>query len=131
MIVLDSSYTLALVMPDEGRPHSIAEVMLDRLLAPSIWPVEIANAMRNGVRRGRVRDIEVAGLCANVGEFEVEVVPPWHDSPQRYFEVAQTHDLTPYDAMYLDLALQRRCALATRDEALAIAARRVGVRIYN
>ena len=131
MIVLDSSYALALILPDEDRPVSLKQVILDRLVAPSIWPIEFANAMRNGVRRGRIRELEVAGLCADVGEFEVEVVAPTHDSPQRYFEVAQTHDLTPYDAMYLDLAMQRRCALATCDEALAAAARRVGVVVHD
>jgi predicted nucleic acid-binding protein len=131
VIVLDSSYTLALVMPDESRPPSMAKVMFDRLAAPSIWPIEIANAMRNGVRRGRVRADEVVGLCADIAEFDVEVVPAAHHDPQRYFEAAQAHDLTPYDAMYLELALQRRYALATRDEALALAARRVGVEVYS
>ena len=89
MIVMDSSYALALVMPDEARPASVARVMQDRLLAPFIWPVEIANAMRNAVRRQRLLEDEVNGLCDGVGEFEVDVVAPWHDSAQRYFEVAQ------------------------------------------
>ncbi len=131
MIVMDSSYALALVMPDESRPASVSQVMQDRLLAPFIWPVEIANAMRNAVRRGRLLEDEVSGLCADVGEFDIEIVAPWHDSAQRYFEVAQAHQLTPYDAMYLDLALQRRCALATRDEALRQAARNVGVPVQG
>ena len=131
VIVLDSSYALALVMPDESRPASVGKVIQDRLAAPFIWPVEIASAMRNAVRRSRVLSHEVTALCADVDRFEVEVVAPWHDHAQRYFEVAQSHDLTPYDAMYLDLALQRHCALATRDEALAQAARRVGIRVHD
>ena len=131
MIVVDSSYALALLMPDVSRPASVAQVMQDRLLAPFIWPVEIANAMRNAVRRNRLLEDEVSGWCAGVGEFDVEVVGPWHNAAQRYFEVAQAHQLTPYDAMYLDLALQRRCALATRDGALTQAARRVGVPVHG
>ena len=130
MIVLDSSYALALVMRDEARPESLPEVLKDRLIAPFIWPVEIANAMRTAVRRGRLLETEVTSLCADVNEFDVEIVAPWHTEAQRYFEVAQTHDLTPYDALYLDLALQRRCKLATRDEALTRAARRVGVPVF-
>ena len=57
MIVLDSSYALALVMPDETRPASMAQVLPQRLTAPFIWPVELANAMRNAVRRARLRDL--------------------------------------------------------------------------
>jgi predicted nucleic acid-binding protein len=41
------------------------------------------------------------------------------------------HDLTPYDAMYLELALQWRCPLATRDAELASAARRAGVTVHD
>ncbi len=131
VIVLDSSYALALVMPDESRPASMRSVLQERLAAPFIWPVEIANAMRTAVRRSRVLGHEVTALCAEVDGFEVEVVAPWDDRALGYFEVAQSHDLTTYDALYLDLALQRRCALATRDTALARAARHVGVHVHD
>ena len=130
MIILDCSYALALVMPDEVRPASVHKVIRERLAAPFIWPVEIANAMRNAVSRRRVLSHEATALCADVDEFEVEVVAPWHDVARRYFEVAQTHDLTTYDAMYLELAQQRAGDLATRDAALAEAARRVGIRVH-
>ena len=131
MIVLDSSYALALVMPDEAQPASVARVIQDRLTAPFIWPIEIANAMRNAVRRSRVTSDEVTALCAEVEAFEIEVVPPWNNNTQRYFEIAHSHALTPYDALYIDLALQRHCALATRDAALAQAARRIGIHVHD
>ena len=131
MIVLDSSYALALVMPDETRPASMAQVLPQRLTAPFIWPVELANAMRNAVRRARLREHEAAGLFADLDTFDVEIVAPWQNAAQRYFEVAQAHDLTPYDALYLHRALTRRCARATRDERLAMAAQRVGVAVHG
>jgi predicted nucleic acid-binding protein len=40
---------------------------------------------------------------------------------------AATHGLTPYDACYVDLAVQRGAELATLDSRLAQAARAVGV----
>ena len=54
---------------------------------------------------------------------------PWHDEPERYLALALAHDLTPYDAIYIDLCLAERAALATCDAALALAAARVGIRI--
>lgn len=131
MIVLDSSYALALVMPDESCPGSVARVMREPLLAPFVWPVEVANAMRSAVRRARLREHEVTGLCADLDHFDIEIVAPWQRAAQRWFEVAQAHDLTAYDAVYLDLALTRRCALATRDEQLAVAAQRVGLTVHD
>jgi predicted nucleic acid-binding protein len=131
VIVLDSSYALALVMPDESCPASMPHVLGERLLAPFIWPIELANAMRTAVQRSRLRDSEVTGLCADIDEFNVEVVAPWQQAALRYVEVARTHGLTPYDALYLDLALTRRCGLATRDQRLIDASRRVGVTIHD
>ena len=131
VIVLDSSYALALVMSDETGPQSVSQVLPERLLAPFIWPLEVANAMRSAIQRTRLREHEVASLCADLGAFDVEIVAPWEHAALRYFEFARTHDLTPYDALYLDLALTRHCALATRDHRLASAGRRVGVTIYD
>jgi len=131
LIVIDSSYALALVMPDEERPASMREVLQDGLAAPMIWPIEIASAMRTSLRRGRLNERQVAGLCADVGEFEVEVVAAVHALPRRYLDAALVHDLTPYDAMYLELALLRRGGLATRDAALAAAAERAGLTVHR
>ena len=131
MIVIDSSYTLALVMPDETRPGSMGDVLKQRLAAPMIWPLEIASAMRSSLRRKRLREAQVDVLCARIAELDVDVISPMHGLPKKHFDAAQTHDLTPYDAMYLELALQWRSALATRDETLAAAAQRAGVSVFN
>lgn len=131
VIVLDCSYTLAMVMPDEARPQDLPAVMDARLFAPGIWPVELANALRNGVRRGRLAQTEVQAVCARVEAFEVETAPtPDLGVRQRYL-AAHAHDLSAYDAAYLELALQRRCALATLDAQLAAAARRAGVSVLR
>ncbi len=131
MIVLDSSYALALVMPDEQRPASLGRVLDARLFAPAIWPLEMASALRNGVRRGRLLEGQIGSLCADLEEFEIDVVAPTHTLPQRHYDAAQSHALTPYDASYLDLALQRRCSLATLDQALAAAASRAGLTVLS
>ena len=130
MIVIDCSYALALVMPDEDRPQSLDRIISDRLIAPSVWPLEVANAMRNGVRRRRFADEDVVALFNGLGEFEVEVMAAPGLGPERYFELSRTHGLTPYDASYLELALLRRCALATLDVDMAAAAARVGLTVH-
>lgn len=131
MIVIDASYALALVMPDEERPPSIDHVLGQRLITPMIWPLELANAMRNGLRRGRLLDSQLDGLCGQLDELSVEVASSVVAQPRRHLEAARQHDLTPYDALYLELALQRRCGLATGDAAMAAAAGRAGIPVYR
>lgn len=131
MIVLDASYTLALVMPDETRPSTMAQVLKQRLATPVIWPLELANALRTSVRRGRLDPSQVSSLCGRIDALGVELVATVSDKPLRHYEAALHHDLTPYDTLYLDLALQWRSGLATRDEPLALAAQAAGVTVFR
>jgi predicted nucleic acid-binding protein len=43
-------------------------------------------------------------------------------------ELAERYDLSIYDATYLELAIRRKLPLASRDEALAAAAKKAGIK---
>ena len=54
-VVLDSSATIAWFMPDEKTSQELLEhVATDGAVVPSIWPLEIGNALLLAVRRGRI-----------------------------------------------------------------------------
>ena len=131
MIVLDSSYALALVLPDEQSPTTVHTVLASRLAAPMIWPLEVANAVRSNIRRRRLDDAGVEQVFRRLAELQVDVIGAGHQQARRFFEAAQSHDLTPYDATYLVLAQQLSASLATRDTDLADAARRAGIPILD
>lgn len=131
MIVLDCSYTMALVLPDERRPRSLRKAAAGRLFAPTLWTLEVANALRNVVRRGRLPDAQVAAVCSQLDDYAIEVDGSDDAGVLPRYLAARTHDLTPYDAAYLELALQRRCALATLDARLAEAAQRAGLAVLD
>jgi len=130
-VVLDSSYAMALALPDETPPASSDEVLAQGLIAPHIFPLEVANASLNSVRRRRYAPDEVLRLCEVIERLGVEMVEPPAVGPAYHLRLALAHGLTAYDAMYLDLALARRCALATCDTTLAAAARKVGVQVLS
>jgi predicted nucleic acid-binding protein len=131
LIVLDSSYAMALVMPDEEQPASMATVLADDLTAPFIWPLEIASAMRMNLKRGRLTTDGADALFKRIASLRVDVIGPAHTLPQRHFDAAQEHELTPYDASYITMAQQFSAALATRDRALAAAAARLGISTFD
>jgi len=130
-VVIDSSYALACVMPDESGPATMEAVLGEVLLAPFIWPIEIASALRNGVRRRRFDTMQAVGIATHVADLDARIAAPWHNEPARYLELSLAYELTPYDAIYLDLCLTQRAALATCDAALAAAASRLGVRTHT
>ena len=131
MIVIDCSYMLAMVMPDEQRPASMQEAAAGRMLVPSIWAYEVANALRNGMRRRRITDNQVSAVCTRIEGLRIELLGSAEPGVRQRFIAAQNHELTAYDAAYIDLALQLHCALATLDAALAQVARRIGLRVID
>jgi len=129
VIVLDCSYTLAMVMSDETRPSSMPQAVAGRMLVPAIWAFEVANALRNGLRRKRVGDEQVTVVCTRLEGLRIETAGGADISMRQRFVAAQTHQLTAYDAAYVELALNLHCPLATLDAGLADAARRAGLRV--
>jgi predicted nucleic acid-binding protein len=131
VIVVDCSYALAIVMPDEHQPQSAPQLADGLVLAPPIWPYEVANAFRSAVRRGRLAEADVMVLCAHLEELQVSVATPDDLSVRRGYIAAMARGLSAYDASYLELALQRGAALATMDRNMAEAARASGLAVLS
>ena len=117
--VLDCSVTLAWVLPDED--NDAADLLADRLeresvYVPSIWPLEVSNALLGAQRRGRITESELIRLAGEMAALPVEVAP---DTGAAAFgdvlQLARKLGLTTYDAAYLELARRRSVALATFD----------------
>lgn len=133
-LVLDCSMTLAWILEDE-RPELVMNV-LDRVveegaLAPTLWPLEVGNALLVAERRGRLSAGNRIQALRDLAELSIALDDEtagrsWHET----MRLAETLNLTLYDAAYLELALRRGLALATLDKALCEAAGRVGVFVF-
>jgi len=131
--VIDASIALAWCF--EGEASQRADDVLSRLedeegVAPSIWPLEVANGLRSAERRGRIDEQEVPGVVRLLATLPIDVVPTTLDQALGdVLSLARAVGLTTYDAAYLDLALRRGLPLATADEFLARAAAATGVEL--
>ncbi len=134
-IVIDASVALAWCFPDEASDY--ADGVLVALegrtaMVPSIWPVEIANALLVGERRKRIRPPEVRRFVELLkGLSIVEDGQPFADSVSHILPLAREHDLSASDAAYLDVAVRHGAPLATLDTALHKAARAAGLTIFK
>lgn len=131
--VLDASTTLAWCFEDE---HSVsADKILDLMavseaLVPTIWPLEVANALLAGERRKRTTEAEVSHRLSLVAELNIRVDEAGtYAGVNELVALARSVKLSVYDAAYLWLAMREGLPLATLDSALRLAARRVGVRL--
>lgn len=132
--VLDASVTLAWVFDDEARPET--DLLMDRILAddvvvPSLWRLEIANALLTALRRGRLTyDVALNRLGDLLGLSIVVADPPDKKATMNAFGWGQGYGLSAYDASYLDLAYWKGIPIATLDRKLARAARELGVPVH-
>jgi predicted nucleic acid-binding protein len=125
-LVLDCSATLAWIHPDEVTPAilSLFERIRDSgAWVPSLWKLEVANALGMTVRRGRYPLDFVSDSLADLALFPIHQDEDtsshaWTST----FTLARRHNLTAYDAAYLELAKRRALPLATLDRLLAAAA---------
>jgi predicted nucleic acid-binding protein len=129
--VLDASVTLAWFHKDERTPAT--DELLDRaptssIWVPSHWPIEVANAFQQGVRRKRITIAHRDAALATLALLPVAVDPEtgihaWSAT----LDLSTRFTLTVYDATYLELALRRGLPLATLDRELRAAASAAGV----
>ncbi|MEX1184775.1 MAG: type II toxin-antitoxin system VapC family toxin [Gemmatimonadota bacterium] len=129
--VLDASVTLSWCFEDEGGDYALA--VLDALQSSeatvaSLWPVEVANGLVTAERRGRIAAAAAARFAHLLLSLPIVVDPV---DRRRAFEVVRTlarqHDLSAYDAAYLELATRLAVPIATLDARLAVAAESQGV----
>ena len=81
------------------------------------------------MRRGRITRAQGHQALSLIARLGVVLEPP--AAPEDLLELGVRHDLSPYDAAYLLLAMQRGLPLATTDRGLLSAASRDGVATWD
>lgn len=99
---------------------------------PALWPLEVANALRVLMRRDKLTEEERQTALGWLKALPVRV--DQESSALAFFrlsELAEAHQLSIYDAAYLELAHRKKLALACKDGSLKRAAKRAGVRLWS
>jgi predicted nucleic acid-binding protein len=129
--VLDTSVTMAWCFENEATPYSAHVLDLlegDAAVAPSIWPLEVVNVIRNAERRQRLSPADAARFLGLVSGLDITVeTTSLERAAGSVLDLARAHGLTSYDASFLDLAMREGLPLATLDARLRTAAEAAGV----
>jgi predicted nucleic acid-binding protein len=131
--VLDASVSAVWALIDETNP--MATQILDRWVAnpvdpetafvPSLWWFEIRNLLVINERRKRIVAADSVSFLRVMSSFPIQIdEEPEEDA---IFMFARRHQLSFYDAAYLELAQRRGVPLATLDKGLLNAAQAAGI----
>ena len=135
--VLDASVALRWLLDDPVPAYAqrVRQMLVrgDHALVPALWHLEIANGLAVAQRRSLLSGedidralLDVEGMIAQAVDTEALAV-----SARQALATARAFRLSAYDAVYLDLAQERRLPLATLDERLRAAAAQAGVEMVR
>lgn len=130
--MLDASVAVAWCFADEAT--SFTDGILDLLangttvMVPALWPLEVSNAILSAERKKRLTVAQATAFLRRVSGLPISLdAMPLGHAFSEVLSVARQHQLTAYDAAYLELALRQDLPLATLDEPLRRSARAAGV----
>ena len=134
--VADASVAIAWVHPAQATLET--DAMLDRLAAgdslvvPALWPLEVANALIVLRRRRKLSADEARTAIEVIRELPIAID---HEAAAvaftRLVDLASKHELTVYDATYIELATRRQLPLASNDARMKQTAIRLGVDLWR
>ncbi|MCX7962526.1 MAG: type II toxin-antitoxin system VapC family toxin [Burkholderiales bacterium] len=132
MLVIDASIALAWLLERERNPFGdglLEKAASVELWAPSLWPLEVANALLVAERRGRIDRTTRLEALERLAALGIRIDAAVADL-LRISDLAERRGLSAFDAVYLELALRRGFELATFDRDLAAAAAAEGVAVH-
>lgn len=134
--VADASVAIGWVHPAQATTQTAA--MLEAIAegatleVPALWPLEVANALVVLVRRRKLTEDECQTALGRLAGLRTRID---HEASalafSRLSELAVLHQLSVYDAAYLELAQRRGLAFGCKDGPLRQAAKRSGVKLWE
>ena len=101
---------------------------VDETIVPAIWSLEVTNALLSGERRKRITEADSLRFLEILRSLPITIddTPPGQTLDD-ILALGRRHNLSSYDAAYLELAMRQGVPLATLDQRLIDAAKAAGV----
>lgn len=122
--VLDNSVAIGWYFEAQATPYT--EAVLDAMgietaYVPALWPLEFTNVLRKAVAGKKMTRKVAESFIADAASLDIRIDTAT-PSASAILRLALAHNLTSYDAAYLDLALRMGLPIAAMDGPLRDAA---------
>ena len=131
--VLDNSVVCGWMLGSRGTAYSAAiarRLETERAIAPALLKLEWTNILRKACKRQRTTAQQAQEMLTLLNRLPIDTDNRAPDTAL-LLKLALNHDLSTYDALYLELALRLQLPIATQDSALTKAARVAGVGVVG
>ena len=121
--IVDASTTLKWIFNDEEGVGVARELLSDYLsekivlIAPSLWLIEVANAVKSAVLSGRIASKKGELLLSLLLQAKPKIIP-LDGYVENAFKLACKYKISVYDGLYLTIALENKIPFVTADKKL-------------
>jgi len=133
--IVDNSVVMSWCFKEQANPY--ADSILERLTeavayVPPVWSLEVVNVLLATERKKCISEADSVHFISLLSQLPIFVE---YESPEKSMKdllgLARIHNLSSYDASYLDLAMRKGLPLATLDKNLRKAAESTNVLILT
>lgn len=129
--VLDCSVAMSWFLIDENNPKSLQlqqQIISFNAVIPTIWFYEVANVLSMSLQRKRIDEATLEESIQVIQNLPIVIdEKSTKNTLSVTLYLAQKHQLSLYDAAYLELAMREGLPLATFDKMLANIAKVCGI----
>jgi predicted nucleic acid-binding protein len=133
--IVDCSLAMTWLFKDEATPSTtklLHRLETETALVSALWHLEVTNVIAVAERQNRITPAKTDEFIRELNKLDIEID---YDATTRAFDhllpLCRKYHLSSYDATYLDLAHRRKLPLATLDEPLRKAAKKLGVKLLG
>ena len=130
--ILDASAVVDWLLPDGGNSSDITQLLLSptsNLIVPHLWHTEVRHALLGLLRRKAISRAQFDKCIRKLNSLDVQT--DMRTASEWTLELVEKHSLSIYDAVYLELVMEKAksnsVSLATLDKALVRAAKAEGI----
>ncbi len=132
-MIADISVVLAWLFEEDQTADALKILPIiekQGLLVPPLWWSELENGILMGERRGRIAFAELSAFLKLVRALPIRTdETPRHRISDSIITIGRQHQLTAYDATYIELALREAAVLATFDTAIRRCATALSIKV--
>lgn len=119
--------TMAWCFDDEASAESAAILNMlakSKAIVPAIWPLEVTNVLLMAERKNRINNAAISTFIELISALPIAIDQGLATLfNTQIFNLMRKHNLSAYDAAYLELALRYSAPIASLDKQLVAAAK--------
>ena len=120
--VMDATIAAAWALPDENNDLTdslLTMAQVDGAMVPVLWWYEVRHILAGAERLKRITPADSIAFLHNLDRLEIKLCDL--GDGEAILRLARVHQLSVYNAAYLELALRENLPLVTLDRNLALA----------